>query len=68
MLYYDRIDVCEGTDIIINDSCKCLVCRYNYFLCINLKFQPRVCNGFHKILQRAMTFNDVEIVTVRKNG
>ena len=65
MLYYDRIDVCEGTDIS-NDSHKYLVCRYNYFLGINLKFQPRVCNVFHNILQRAMTFNDAEIVTVRK--
>ena len=44
MLYYDRIDVSEGTDINrTNDLCECIVFRYNYFH--HNFFRLCVCNG-----------------------
>ena len=54
MLYYDRIDVSEGTDINKKKSSKeCDICYYWHFL-DNLDkgspFQPYVCNGCYDIL------------------
>ena len=49
MLYFDRIDVSEGTDV--NKSIalhECVACHYRYFLEINFRFQ-KVCNGCHDV-------------------
>ena len=45
ILYYDRIDVFEGTDV--NKTCAskdCDICHYWSFLNYSFKFQPNVCN------------------------
>ena len=43
MLYYDKIDVSEGTDINKTSASKeCDVCRYWYFVDKGFKFQPYV--------------------------
>ena len=34
---------------------------------INVKFQPEVCNSCHDLLQKAMSFNDAAIVSVKGN-
>ena len=45
MLYYDRIDVSEVTDIFkISESKECGICHYWYFLNKDFKFQPNVWN------------------------
>ena len=49
MLYFDRIDVSEGTDV--NKSIalhECVACHYRYFLEINFRFQ-KVCDGCHDV-------------------
>ena len=51
MLYHDRIDVSEGIDVNkTSKSKKCNICHYWYFLDIEFKFQPDVCNGCHDVL------------------
>ena len=56
MIEYDRIDISEGIDINkSNDNQKNVVFSY----------QPYPCNGCHDLMQKAMNFNDVAIVSVK---
>ena len=51
MLEYARTDLSEEIDIYkTTDSCECNICHYWYFLKTNIKYQPKVCNGFHDIM------------------
>ena len=45
-----------------------IIFQYWYFLKINVKFEPEVCNGFHSFSQINMSFNDVAIVYVKGNN
>ena len=69
MLEYDRIDILE--EIYKNKSNykskECDICRYWYFLDKNFSYQPHLCNGCHDLMQKAMSFNDVAIVSVKGN-
>ena len=68
MLAYDRIDISEGVDINkINTSKEGNICHYWYFKDIDFKYQPYLCNGGHGLMQKAMTFNDVAIVSVKRS-
>ena len=65
MLEYDRIDISEGIDINkTNASKECNICHYWYFLSKNFNYEPYLCNGCHDLMQKAMNFNDVAIVSV----
>ena len=67
MLKYDRIDVSKGIDTnktVI--SCERIICHYWYFLRINFRFQPKVCDGC-QMTQTSMSFHDVAIFTVGEN-
>ena len=67
MLEYDRIYVSEGIDVNkATDLRECNVCYYWYFK-VNFKFQPKVCNGCHNVMQKAMNFNGVAIASVKGN-
>ena len=68
MLEYDRIEVSKGIDLDKTYGFReCIICHYWYFLDINFEFQTDVCNGGHNLMQKAMNFNDIAIVTVRGN-
>ena len=68
MLEYDRIDISEGIDINkINASKECDICNYWYFLDKNFNYEPYLCNGCHDLMEKAMNFNDVDIVSVKLN-
>ena len=69
MLACDRIDILEGIDINkSNDkSEECDICHYWYFLDKNFSYQPHLCNGCHDLMQKAMSFNDVAIVSIKGN-
>ena len=42
MLKYDRIDVPEGIGVNkTNESSRCIICNYYYFLKANFRFQPK---------------------------
>ena len=68
MLEYDRIEILEGIDVNkTNGSRECIICHYWNFLEINFIFQPEVCNGCLTLMQKAMSFDDVAIVSVKGN-
>ena len=68
MLEYDRIDVSGGIDIgKRNKSRECDVCHYWYFLVKKLNYEKYLCDGCHDLMQKAMNFNDVAIVSLKGN-
>ena len=68
MLEYDRIDISEGTDIDkTNKSKECDICHYWYFLDKNFNCEKYLCNGCHDLIQKAMSFNDCAILSIKGN-
>ena len=68
MLAYDRIDISGGIDIDKTSKSKeCDICHYWYFLDKNFNFEKYLCNGCHDLMQKAMSFNDVVIVSIKGN-
>ena len=66
MLYYDRIDVSEGTDVIETVQIK----RQRYFSLLvvldkGFKFQLDVCNGCHDFLMMYMDLSDIAILNIK---
>ena len=46
--------------------------EYGHFLCsyffkVSFRFQPKVCDGCHGLMQKATTFNDVAIASLKGN-
>ena len=68
MLYIERIDMSEG--IVVNktnESHKCIICNYFYFLKVNFRFYPKVPDGCHDLMQKS--FNDVAVISIKgKDG
>ena len=55
MLDYDRVNASEGSDSNKTGSSReCTICHYWYwyFLKINFRFQPKVCDSYHSITQK----------------
>ena len=68
MLEYDRIDISERIDIDkTNKSKECNICHYWYFLDKNFNYDSYLCNGCHDLMQKAMSFKNVAIVSIKEN-
>ena len=68
MLKYDRIDISEGIDMgKTNKSRECDICHYWYFLDKNFVYEKYLCNGSRDLMQKAMSFNDVAILSIKEN-
>ena len=68
MLEYDRINISEGIDTNkANASKECNICHYWYFLDKNFNYEKYLCNGYHDLMQKAISFNDVAIVSIKGN-
>ena len=66
MLDYDRIDISEGIDVnMTNASREYDICYYRYFLDKVFQYELYICNGCHDLMQNAMNFNDVTIVSIK---
>ena len=66
MLYYDRIDESEVTDVNkTRDSKECDICHYWYYLDEGFNFQPHVCNGCHDLLMISMNLSDIAILNIK---
>ena len=64
----NRTDISEGIDKNkTSASKKCDVCHYWYFLNKNFCYEPYLYNGCHDLMQKAMNFNDVAIVSIKGN-
>ena len=68
MLENDRIDISEEIDIYkTNKSKECDICHYWYFLDNSFTYEPYLCNGCHDLMQKAMSFKNVAIVSIKGN-
>ena len=68
MREYDRIDISEGIDVNKTSASKeCDVYHYWYFLDKSFNYEPYLCNGCHDLMQKAINFNDVAIVSIKEN-
>ena len=68
MLYFDRINVSEGTDINKTSASKeCDISHYQYFLNKGFKFQSYICNKFHDLLMMSMNLSDVAILNIKSS-
>ena len=64
MLEHDRIDISEGINVNKTNASKEFdICHYWYFKDIGFKYEPYLCNGCHGLMQKAINFNDVDIVS-----
>ena len=43
------------------------ICHYWHFLGKNFNYEKYLCNGCHDLMQKAMSFNDVAIVSIKGN-
>ena len=57
MLEYDRIDMLDGIDVN----------KTTVLSEMNFRFQPKLFDGCHDLTLKAMSFNDVAIVSVKGN-
>ena len=68
MLEYDKIDISEGIDRNKTSvSRECDICHHWYFLDKSFYYEPYLCNGCHDLIRKAMSFNDVGIVSIKGN-
>ena len=66
MLYFDRIDVSEKTDVNKTSKLKqCDICHYWYFLNYSFKFQRKVCNRCHDLLMMSMNLSNIVILNIK---
>ena len=65
MLYYDRIEVSEGTDVNKTSASKeCDVFHYWYILNYNFKFQLNCRNKCHDLLMMSLNLRDILILNI----
>ena len=61
------LDVSKGIDVNKTDGLReKIICHYWYFLDIIVRFDPKVCNGCHDLMQKVMSFNDITIVLLKE--
>ena len=68
MLEYDRINISEGININKTSASKEYdICDYWHFKDIGFKYEPYLCNGCHDLMRKAINFNYVAIVAVKRS-
>ena len=68
MLEYDRIDISEG--IYFNKTKeikKNVIYILSVFLGKGFKYEPYLCNVCHDLMQKAMNFNNIAIVSIKES-
>ena len=66
MLYFDIIDVSDGTDVNETSASKeCDTCDYWYFLNYSSKFQSNVWNRCHYFLMMSMNLSDIATLNIK---
>ena len=63
MLYYERINISKGIDLVkSNRSKECMICHYLFFN-HGFKFQDYGCNDCHDLTM--INISDIAIITVK---
>ena len=66
MVYSNKIEISEGTDINNTSVSKeCDVCHYWYILNYSFMFQPTVCDICHHLLMVSTNLNDIAILNIK---
>ena len=66
MLYYDRAEVSEGTDVNkTSPSKKCDDSHYSYFLNYSFQFYTNVCSRCHDLLMMSINLSDVSVLNIK---
>ena len=66
MLYFDGIDVFEGTDVRKTSALKECDMRHNWcFLNYSFKFQPNVSNRCDDFLMMSLNLSDIAILNIK---
>ena len=66
MLYFDRTDFSEGTDLNeTSESKECGICHYWYFLNYSFNIQPNICNRCHDLLMMPVNLKDIVILNIK---
>ena len=66
MLYYDRIDVSEWTDVNKTSASKeCDICHYWFFWNYTFKFQANVCNRCHDLLMMSINLSNIAVLNIK---
>ena len=64
MLYYDRIDISEGTDVNKTSASKDIY-HYWYVWNYSFNFQPNVCNRGHDLLMMSESLSDISSLNIK---
>ena len=66
MLYFDRIDISQGSDVNkASGSKECDVCCYFLnFLNYSSTFQPNFCNRCHDLLMISINLSNIVILNI----
>ena len=65
ILFFDRIDISEGTDVNKTSEPKEYhICYYCYFLNKGFKVQVNVWNRCHNLLMMSMKLSDIAILNI----
>ena len=65
---YVRIYESKSIDVNKTDDLhKCIICHWWYFLNLNFRVGPEVCNGCQDLMQKHISFKNVAIVFVKGN-
>ena len=68
MLEYGRTDISGGIDRNkTNASKECNISHYWYFLDKFFNYELYLCNGCHNLMQKATSFKNVAIVSIKGN-
>ena len=69
MLEYDSFDIPKWIDINkTNASKECNIWHYCYVLSNNFDYEPYLCKGCHDLMQKALNFNNVAIISVKRSN
>ena len=66
MLKYERIHALEGIDVNkSNKSKEYDLCDHCYFLDKNFNYKPYLCDGCNDLMQKAVSCNNVVVVSAK---
>ena len=67
MLYYNRIDIREGTDLAKSNRSKERTDFHYWIFNHVFKFQDSVCNDCHDLTMVCLNISNITIITVKSN-
>ena len=69
MLYFDRIDVSEGSNLNKTSASKeCDICHYWYIWNYSFKFQSNVCSKCYDLLMMSINLSNIAILNIKGSG